>query len=443
MATSFATAAGDSALAAARRPTYVDDALVFNLDDPELAERVGRAFTGADLEPSAGIAEVAGMARKLRDEGAVLTPLYPERAARLHREGSFVMAVPAAVQKRGSLSGLHHLQLANPKMAEDAWRWLVANLGEANVRRPVIQYPADGPNGISATVGPSDQLEEQWALSQCGFDKVADQFAKNRKPGPIAIIDQGVDWGHPELRSRITVRTTPPPGMEPSPSVHASAVAGVIAANGADGSGITGCCMASIALYNVWNVQNGEDKYDSLAYLRALKDIASSGIRVLNISLGSDTDDPDIRNAIAECVANGVIVVAAMGNDGVSGNPSLYPARYPGVIAVGATGYKDSLLEWSGTGDHICILAPGEGILTTYGDTLRLVEGTSFAAPMVAAAVWMALSARPCWGNEEVLELLKRSADPLQSADPKVVGSGRLSMPKLANELKARKCRCL
>jgi hypothetical protein len=296
---------------------------------------------------------------------------------------------------------------------------------------PAILHPVDAPPGVR----PPGPAEEQWGLKRCGFEEVWDHLDHGPSPGPIAVIDQGPAWPHPELDGRVTTRKIGASTRKAPRSAHASAVAGVIAARRDDGGGVSGCCSAEIYLYNVWA---SDHDFDSVACCEALRDVVRSGVRVVNFSIGTLVDDPMLRRQIQECVQSGVIVVAAMGNLYEKlGNPPIYPAAYDGVIAVGATTPDDVRAAWSGTGSHIDISAPGENIETTLGDSRRhLWSGTSFAAPMVSAAVWLALRARPCWGLAEIQALLVDStAGGGTRTDD--LGHGRLDMGRLLRALHA------
>lgn len=74
-------------------------------------------------------------------------------------------------------------------------------------------------------------------------------------------------------------------------------------------------------------------------------DLAISGRRpmVINMSLGGDELEPVEKNAIDRAIANGVIVVAAAGNDGEAGVH--FPGGYAPVISVGATGWTGEWLD--------------------------------------------------------------------------------------------------
>jgi minor extracellular serine protease Vpr len=87
--------------------------------------------------------------------------------------------------------------------------------------------------------------------------------------------------------------------------------------------------------------EDSEGASDDLTFLAGLNDAVSDGMNVVNYSSGSliygasDENGPDAR-AIAQAVANGVLVVAAAGNDGPGLGTISTPGASPAAIAVGA-----------------------------------------------------------------------------------------------------------
>ena len=113
------------------------------------------------------------------------------------------------------------------------------------------------------------------------------------------------------------------------------------------------------------------------------------GALVVNMSFGTDDEDlePGAPKPHSEAVAfateRGVTLVAASGN---SGDERIYwPAAFPEVIAVGAVTNEAQVCDFSTTGPHVALCAPGERVRTAAVDGYQLATGTSFAAPFVAA----------------------------------------------------------
>lgn len=121
---------------------------------------------------------------------------------------------------------------------------------------------------------------------------------------------------------------------------------------------------------------------------------ADHGVNVLNISASSPNYSTVVHNALAYAYAHNVLVIAAVGNEGTS-VPN-YPAADPNAIAVGATDQTDRRASFPSYGSSwVSIAAPGAYIASTaptyptalFEETGYAIDnGTSYAAPMVAAA---------------------------------------------------------
>jgi len=90
------------------------------------------------------------------------------------------------------------------------------------------------------------------------------------------------------------------------------------------------------------------------------------GSHIINMSLGSAYDDPSQRTAVAAAVAQGVLLIAAAGNDEeVTPRELSYPAALPGVMAVASVDKDFKHSTFSQTGSHISVAAPGEDVLSS------------------------------------------------------------------------------
>jgi subtilisin family serine protease len=135
---------------------------------------------------------------------------------------------------------------------------------------------------------------------------------------------------------------------------------------------------------------------NALALIRALDWLAGGGARVISISLGGPSNAA-VAKAIAAVQRRGVVVVAAVGNDGPAAPPA-YPASYPGVVAVTAVDGRGRALIEAGRAAHLDYAAPGADIAARNraGKWTR-VRGTSYAVPLVAARAAAALQRRGSW----------------------------------------------
>lgn len=204
--------------------------------------------------------------------------------------------------------------------------------------------------------------------------------------GPLAagtpsagLIDSGVA-AHPSLASSIEQRGF----AKGAPSVggHGTAVASLIVGNGAVKGAAPGAPLRVADVYGRDPAGGG-----ALAIARALGWMAASHVSVVTISLVGPRN-PLLERAVKQAQARGMIVVAAVGNDGPAAPPA-FPASYAGVIAVTAVDRKDRALIEAGRAAHLDYAAPGAdmGAAGGKGGVMR-VRGTSFAAPLVAGRLY-------------------------------------------------------
>lgn len=119
------------------------------------------------------------------------------------------------------------------------------------------------------------------------------------------------------------------------------------------------------------------------AIVHALAWMARENVPVINISLVGPAN-LTLEAAVRAIVGRGFLIVAPVGNDGPAA-PPLYPASYPGVIAVTAVDPHGRVIFEAGRAKHVDFAAPGVDMVADKpGGGLAAVRGTSFAAPIVA-----------------------------------------------------------
>jgi len=290
--------------------------------------------------------------------------------------------------------------------------------------------------------------------TQWGLNRIHCQDAWDRTIGSpniiVGVIDTGVDLDHPELAPLLVAGTdmvdlgpnpTAPAGFhfegdfvgrdnDPQDEVgHGTHVAGTIACLSNNGTGVAGvtwnCRVMPVrVLARIVNNANPSDVrgVGSAADIAAgIRWAVDHGARVLNLSLGGTTDTQVERDAIAYAIAQGAVVVAAMGNGFQQGNPTSYPAAYPDVVAVGAINQANQRAVFSQTGAHIDVAGPGAGILSTVWDNgFATMSGTSMATPHVAGVAALILSCNANLTGPQVADILRQTAEPLKTnpADP-------------------------
>lgn len=170
----------------------------------------------------------------------------------------------------------------------------------------------------------------------------------------------------------------------PFPSNHGSAVASLLKNNG----------VRHISAADVYGTDPAGG--NALAIARALGWLAGKGTKVVTISLVGPKN-PVLARAISSAQAKGIVIIAAVGNDGPAAPPA-YPASYDGVVAVTGVDSRYRPLIEAGRALHLDYSAPGADIYAANakGKPIK-VRGTSFAAPLVAARTASALGIGRDW----------------------------------------------
>jgi hypothetical protein len=129
----------------------------------------------------------------------------------------------------------------------------------------------------------------------------------------------------------------------------------------------------------------------------------------------SYTDSPALRDAVADALRAGVVVVAAVGDQGGApgGGPTPYPAAYEGVIGVGAIDETGARWPNSQVGGYVDVVAPGGDVITLQrGRGMTVAGGTGIACGFVAAAAALARARRGDLGGAGIERLLLATAVP-------------------------------
>ncbi|HUE71110.1 MAG TPA: S8 family serine peptidase [Pirellulaceae bacterium] len=199
----------------------------------------------------------------------------------------------------------------------------------------------------------------------------------------------------------------------PAPDPHATAVASLAGAVRPVRSGAPGAPLLIADIYG-----NDPRGGNSLALAKALGWMATRNVPVVLISLVGPPNSI-VASAIKQVRARGMHVVAPVGNAGPAA-PPMFPAAYPGVIAVTGVDGKNRALIEAGRGSHIDYAAPGADIFAASLDgKLVKVRGTSFAAPLVAGRLWLAGKS-----GDPISVLDRQAVDIGRKGDDKIFGRG-------------------
>ncbi len=222
----------------------------------------------------------------------------------------------------------------------------------------------------------------------------------------IAVVDTGVDQRHPDLADHLLPGTDLVAGDDDpdDPNGHGTHVAGLAAAVGGNGEGITGAAPeAELLPVRVLRT-------DGSGSARTIADgvdwAVAHGARVVNLSLGGGglapalfTNGP-LNRAVRNAAARGVVVVAAAGNEAVT--ETAYRPGVP-VVVVNATDAGGAPAPFSTFGDPSAVAAPGVDVLSTTPvapttrwptgtDGYETMDGTSMSAGLVSGVAALLLA---------------------------------------------------
>ncbi|MCB0820888.1 MAG: S8 family serine peptidase, partial [Bacteroidetes bacterium] len=212
-------------------------------------------------------------------------------------------------------------------------------------------------------------------------------------------------------------------------SPHGMFTTGLSSATVNNGIGIAGnayrCRYVPIRIDDAGGFNYG---YEGIIYA------AERGCQIINASWGNTFYDPMAADVIDYAVnTKGCLIIAASGNSGL--NETYYPASYPGVMSVGATGATDVIWNQSTFSPFVDIVAPGELLQSTWPfNGYDVSSGTSFSSPLVAGAAAIVKSHFPEYNAAQIQERLRVTADtalfelPGNDTVALYMGAGRLNM---------------
>jgi subtilisin family serine protease len=335
---------------------------------------------------------------------------------------------------------------------------------------------------VHALQTPNDsQFNKLWGLHNAGGRQCTDHAdihaleawkTRHEAPGVIvAVIDSGVRYTHEDLKDNMwrnpgesgagkenngqdddadgliddvygmnamveapqTPQEKTRAGNPMDDNGHGTHCAGTIGAVGNNRKGVVGVAwkVQIMACKCIDHTGNGsiEDAIACIDYTRA------KGAQIMNNSWGEYAFSKSLRDTIAAANSQGIIFVAAAGNDANDNDKNpLYPASYalPNVVAVANNTCKDELRNSSNFGKKtVHLAAPGVDILSTWflnDSSYEMTSGTSMAAPYVAGALALMRAQFPNLTHTDLIAKLLKTVDKLPSLTGKVTSDGRLNL---------------
>lgn len=396
------------------------------MSDPEFGLRRRQFLTATGAVGLAGLAGVSSAqpGRTGDTKGDELLIGLAATAEDLH--ATIDRLVPVEVDVTHTNETLHYAAVTFPSTSLDEAKALLQSLVVAS--NPIKYVEENALHEAFST--PNDPyFDDQYAPQEVNADDAWDT-TQGDPSVTIGIVDTGAQYDHADLAGNYA----PNPGYDfvdddgnPAPDApndeyhgtHVSGIAGAVTDNGTGVAGISDSALINGRALDESGRGNTSDIADAIEWA------TDQGANVINLSLGGGGYTSTMKNAVSYADGNGVLVVAAAGNDGSQGVS--YPAAYSECIAVSALDPDGSFSSYSQYGEKVELCAPGSNVLSTTTDargSYEYLSGTSMATPVVAGVAGLTLAQ---WDltNDELRAHLKDTAVDVGLSEQKQ-GSGRV-----------------
>jgi len=297
----------------------------------------------------------------------------------------------------------------------------------------VRREPQVEPSVLGGTLATYD-----WEYAAAREDSVPAWVLRAASSVTIATVDTGADLSAPDIaaKSPATWDVLTDSHDVRDDNGHGTFVASLAGGSVTNGDGMAG--FGGDARLLVVRAGRADGSFTDVDEAAAIVYAVDHGANIVNLSLGGPTTSTTERAAIAYAAQKNVLLVAAAGNERLSGNPVEYPAALlqpvgsngagGAGLSVGASTSGGSRAVFSNTGSYLSLAAPGVNVLGAVsatsspavfprialpdakGGLYGLASGTSFAAPEVAGAAALVWAANPALGAVDVAQILKETA---------------------------------
>ena len=265
----------------------------------------------------------------------------------------------------------------------------------------------------------------------------------------VAVLDTGIDLGHPDLAGRVADSKSFVPGQSVQDGRgHGTHVAGTVAGSGAASEGrYKGVAPGAQLL--VGKVLDNRGNGDESSVIAGMEWAAAQGADIVSMSLGADTEeagDPISEAVDALTDSSGALFVISAGNSGPGRGTVSTPGIAGKALTVGAFDKQDRLADFSSRGPTAGgalkpeITAPGVGIVSARAAGTQMgpvvathytaLSGTSMAAPHVSGAAALLVQQHPDWGPARLKDALVSSAKTGVDYEVYEQGAGRLAVDR-------------
>lgn len=307
------------------------------------------------------------------------------------------------------------------RLARDTHNFVWADLNYVSA----VSFDTEGDRYRTWKWGSSDPASyvDQDAFDQVNLAPVAGQYEGTGVI--VAVLDTGIDATHPVFEGRLLPGRDLVDGDDvPEEGLVDGLAGGFAVGHGTHVSGIVTriAPQSKLLPVRVLDVDGRGNTYD-LAY--AIDWAVENGADVINMSLGCDFDATVLADAVARAQSNGVVIVAAAGND--DAEMQQYPAAYPGVLSITAVNNESAKASFANYGtDWVDLAAPGVGITSTVPVSGAILygswSGTSTSTPFVSGAAALARQHSPDAEPSAIAAILIDTGDDLDARNPSYVG---------------------
>lgn len=276
---------------------------------------------------------------------------------------------------------------------------------------PYVDYIQEN-QSVEVLAASNDPLVgEQNYLKQIHAEEAWDE-AKVNSNLVIALVDTGVDLKHPDLKDNLTkgINLINKQKTAQDDNGHGTNVAGVLAATGNNNIGITGLVWTTQIMPIKALEASGRGDEDKLG--EGIRYAVDHGAKIIVLAVGLYRYSPYMEEVVAYAEQREVLLISATGNDG---KDVKYPAGYPTVVAVGGVTPFNKVHSHSNFGPEVDIVAPWNVYTTALGGGYMRNEGTSMAAPQVAAAAALIWSKYSQMKPYQIRSLLRQTADDIEA----------------------------
>lgn len=287
------------------------------------------------------------------------------------------------------------------------------------VTKPQPTMPKKGPIKTARKI--------DWGLKRIGAPLVWDKLKE--KKVRVGIIDTGIDYRHPDLQGNVRegVSTLDGHSSFVDDYGHGTHIAATIGANNRYG-------LIGINPYVEFYAVKAFDKEGGgkLAdIIEGIDWLMRRQVNIINMSFSTNETSMAFDRAIRSAYSQGVVLVAAAGNDGGQ-NSVNYPARLPEVIAVSAIDSQDKIASFSSNGPQVDFCAPGVNITSAWlRGGYESKSGTSFAAPHITGTVADIINFFGPLSPQEIRRMLARGAVSIQGLSKSEQGMGIIEIPRI------------